>query len=63
MEAPGGFLAGLADCGLDQGFAIFEMPRRLIQHEAAGDPFLDHEKAAVTRHDDGDRDFGIPAHG
>ena len=63
LEAPGGFFAGLADHGFEQGFAIFEMAGGLIEHQAAGDAFLDHEEAAVALDDGGDGDIGIPAHG
>ena len=62
LEAPRGFLAGLADHGLEQRLAIFDVPGGLIEHQAAADAFLDHEEAAVALDDGGDGDFRLPGH-
>ena len=34
-----------------QGFAVFEVAGGLVQHQAAGDAFFDHEEAAVALDD------------
>jgi len=35
VEAPRGFLARFADHRFHQGFIVFEVPGRLIEHQAA----------------------------
>ena len=61
-EPPRGLLARFADRRFEQGFAILEMSGGLVQHQAAGDPLLDHEKATVELDDRRDGDLGIPGH-
>jgi hypothetical protein len=61
-QAPGGFLARLADDRFDERFSVLEMARGLVQHEASLDALFDEEKAAVALDDGGYRDLGVPAH-
>jgi len=62
-KSPRGLFAGFADHRFHEGFTILEVSGRLIEHQAAGDPLLDHEKAAVELGDRGHGDLGIPGHG
>jgi hypothetical protein len=62
-QAPRGFLACLADHRFDESFRVFEMARGLIEHQAAGDAFLDHEETALALHDGGHGDVRIRSHG
>ena len=63
LEVIGGFLQGLADHGIDQRLAVFEVPGRLIESQAGFGFLLDQKEFAVALDDGGNSHMGFPDHG
>ena len=59
LEMPGGFLACLADNGIENGFARLDVPGGLIDYALTSRYFLDHQESVVFSYNGGDRKFGM----
>lgn len=62
-EMPGGLLQGLPDHRLEQGFAVLQVPGRLVQAQAAVHLFLHHQESPVPFHHGGHGGPGSPGAG
>ena len=57
---PGCLFQRLAGAGLDQGFALFEVPGGLVVAHAAFSFLFDQKEAAIALDDGGNGDIGFP---
>ena len=62
MERPGRLFQRFAHDRIDELLALFHVARRLVEHHAIGDAFLDQQKLPVTFDDGGDGEIGTKDH-
>src|SRR5688572_5245186 len=62
-ELTAGLLACLADYGLEQRFAVFEVACRLVQHQAARGAFLHEQESPVALGDSRHGEIDFQGHG